>query len=144
MISPVASESGLILDTTPAGKSTLDRLAIKICLALNASVKLSNLSVTTDKPKRETERNVCTPGIPARAFSTGMVICCSTSVVPRPGHWEIAWMVKGATPGYGWMGRERRANMPKINKRKQAESTIARLWITPLTKEVIRFTITPA
>ena len=79
-----------MLETTPAGKLALAKLAMKVCRALNGSAVSLNLSVTTDKPKSETERNACSPGIPAKAFSTGMVTCCSTSVVLRPGHCEMA------------------------------------------------------
>ena len=129
-----------MLDITPEGKSTFDKFAIKVWRALNGSVWLLNLSVTTDKPKSDTERKVCTPGIPAKAFSTGMVICCSTSVVPRPGHCEIAWMVRGATPGYGWIGKDRSANTPRMRSKTQHANTIMRLWMTPRTNELIRLT----
>ena len=75
-----------MLELTPGGNATLPKLVIKIWRTLNGSTLSLNLSVTTDKPNRETERKALTPGMPAKAFSTGMVTCCSTSVVLLPGH----------------------------------------------------------
>lgn len=99
MISPVASESGLSEDCTPVGRLAPARYCEKFCRALKLSVPSLNLSVTTDSPNSDTDRNDCTSGTPASAFSIGMVICCSTSVVLRPGHCVMACTDSGATPG---------------------------------------------
>ena len=57
--------------------------------AKNRSVPSLKITVTWDKPERDSERVCCKPGNPAMAVSMGKVMRCSVSSGEKPGAAEL-------------------------------------------------------
>ena len=91
------------------------------------SVPSSKVTVSCEKPNLETDRTSISPGNPEMTFSTGIVICCSTSSGVREGATVLTCTWTGVVSGKASMGRFHIEYPPQMTKPMAPSNTISRL-----------------